>query len=329
MFVKLFAQGYYKKKNNEHLQNVQVQRWWLGLIVYRYASREDDLHESILNKNEQKENEKVEEEKKDESKDDAKADENEESKDDFDDFVEESIPLDMWGAIPEAAKQFGMGATPGGPGSGPEAPGARQNGGLAYGNDKNNNNNDVLAYGDDNNNNNDDDEPSLLDGGGTTTGGGPNDEDDYGYVGFGDFNDPRYMQHHYMNQQIQYMAMLKKMRAEQKKILKQIETQNRKQSINSEESNKVEEVRKTKNGKKRDGGGCCGFRKKKMNVWLGWDVSKNTTILMRMYLFIDQFTPDWLEKYEINCTVYNSYMMSEIIIESLPQLICMFVCFCC
>eukprot|EP01083_Nonionella_stella_P135262 411470_1 len=55
-------------------------------------------------------------------------------------------------------------------------------------------------------------------------------------------------------------------------------------------------------------------------AWLGYEVSSNS-LLWKIYLFIDSFTPLWMSRLKVRANVYNSYFISELIIESWPQLV--------
>ena len=50
------------------------------------------------------------------------------------------------------------------------------------------------------------------------------------------------------------------------------------------------------------------------------------SLLWKIYLWIDNKTPQWLLKYKVNADLYNTYFISELIVESLPQLM-MYVVF--
>ena len=41
------------------------------------------------------------------------------------------------------------------------------------------------------------------------------------------------------------------------------------------------------------------------------------------YLFycIDKYTPHWLKKYDVDPNIYNNFWMTELVVESLPQLV--------
>ena len=58
-------------------------------------------------------------------------------------------------------------------------------------------------------------------------------------------------------------------------------------------------------------------------VSLGWDTNKTDElgIIFRIYLFIDKYTPKWMRSLIINANVYNTYFLTELIVESLPQCI--------
>ena len=60
------------------------------------------------------------------------------------------------------------------------------------------------------------------------------------------------------------------------------------------------------------------------NKWLGYEVVDDS-LLWKIYLWIDHKTPHWLLKYKVNADLYNTYFISELIVESLPQLM-MYVC---
>ena len=53
--------------------------------------------------------------------------------------------------------------------------------------------------------------------------------------------------------------------------------------------------------------------------WLGYQVVEDS-LLWKIYLWIDMKTPDWILKYKVNADLYNTYFISELIVESLPQL---------
>merc|ERR1719461_1834976 len=55
-------------------------------------------------------------------------------------------------------------------------------------------------------------------------------------------------------------------------------------------------------------------------VWLGWDTGNDELgIIFKIYLFIDKYTPKWMRQFYINANVYNTYFLTELIVESLPQ----------
>ena len=56
------------------------------------------------------------------------------------------------------------------------------------------------------------------------------------------------------------------------------------------------------------------------NEWLGYEISEKS-ILWKIYLYIDQFTPNWMLNLKVRANIYNSYFISELIVESWPQLV--------
>lgn len=57
-------------------------------------------------------------------------------------------------------------------------------------------------------------------------------------------------------------------------------------------------------------------------VWLGWDTDTDDLgLIFKIYLWIDQYTPRWMRYLYINANVYNTYFVTELIVESLPQCI--------
>ena len=44
-------------------------------------------------------------------------------------------------------------------------------------------------------------------------------------------------------------------------------------------------------------------------------------LIFDIYLWIDQYTPRWMRYLHINANVYNTYFLTELIVESLPQCI--------
>ena len=45
------------------------------------------------------------------------------------------------------------------------------------------------------------------------------------------------------------------------------------------------------------------------------------SLLWRIWLWIDHFTPVWMLKYKVDAHIYTSYFMTELIVESTPQLL--------
>ena len=130
----------------------------------------------------------------------------------------------------------------------------------------------------------------------------------------GDVND-------YLDIQMAYIQLFKQLRHEQKQI---------QQDLGIENKSTQGETDGSRQGLRCE---CCvniknyyfKSRNKKITNRLGWTINnvKNMPLRRRIILFIDLFTPKWMEKLEINCTIYNNCMMSEIIIETIPQLVCM------
>merc|ERR1712157_574851 len=56
------------------------------------------------------------------------------------------------------------------------------------------------------------------------------------------------------------------------------------------------------------------------NEWLGYEISEHS-ILWTIYLWIDSFTPKWMLNLKVRANIYNSYFISELIVESWPQLV--------
>ena len=125
----------------------------------------------------------------------------------------------------------------------------------------------------------------------------------------------------YLDIQMAYIQLFKQLREEQKQIQDEIE---KKSSQGETDTNGSKQALQCQ---------CCiniknyyyKSRNKKITNRLGWKINnvKNMPLRRRIVLFIDLFTPQWMEKFEINCTIYNSCMMSEIIVETIPQLTCM------
>eukprot|EP01084_Bolivina_argentea_P301786 520739_1 len=53
--------------------------------------------------------------------------------------------------------------------------------------------------------------------------------------------------------------------------------------------------------------------------WMGYSVGKS--LIWTVYLWIESFTPLWMSKLRVRANIYNSYFVSELIIESWPQLV--------
>eukprot|EP01083_Nonionella_stella_P000790 2266_1 len=75
----------------------------------------------------------------------------------------------------------------------------------------------------------------------------------------------------------------------------------------------VESVKKKKRKKKK--------KKPEKRIWLGWDTGTDLGLIFKIYLFVDQYTPRWMKRLYINANVYNTYVLTELIVVSLPQCI--------
>ena len=284
----------------------QVQQWWLGLVVYQYNTGNGSQRLLAANVNKEDELDANEKENEDEKEQERQGIDKQKASE-----LEFTNLIDVFGA---SADNWAKNAH----GNGNNFKNGKAKITYEYGGYSDNDNND---NGDD-----DDDSESQPD---AISGG------DFSMSGINQYsNQNEYMANSYVNTQIQYMQMFQKLRAQQRNIEKAIEMSRHKENekeeemdmdmklnhrVKEENKHKHKHIQKNMNQER----GCCG--RKQMEYRLGKKVKADMSIMMRINLFIDQFTPDFVERYHINCSIYNSYMMSEVIIESLPQLICMYL----